>query len=49
MCDGTAECSADGSVKAPKTTGQKPDLSNLSRDDIESIITETVKRIKDGS
>jgi dihydrodipicolinate synthase/N-acetylneuraminate lyase len=46
MCDGTVECSLNGSVKAPKTTDQKPDLSNLSQNDIESIITETVKRIK---
>jgi len=46
MCDGTAECSLNGSVGAPKTASQKPGLSNLSRDDIESIITETVKKIK---
>jgi N-acetylneuraminate lyase/4-hydroxy-tetrahydrodipicolinate synthase len=45
MCDGTAECSLNGNGTT-QTANKQPGLSNLSREDIESIISETVKKIK---
>jgi hypothetical protein len=46
MCDGTAGCTLSEAGKTESTSGQSSPASSLSREDIESIITETVKRIK---
>jgi len=49
MCDGTAGCTISQTEEAEAGSGQGGPAPGLSRQDIESIIAETVKRIKDGS
>jgi len=46
MCDGTAECILDGNERPGDASRQETITPDLSREEIESIITETVKRIK---
>lgn len=46
MCDGTAECTITNNTPSKSTTEVKPS-SGLSREEIDSIVNETVKRIKD--
>ena len=47
MCDGTAECTLEKDTSANNNEPAKPS-AGLSREEIDSIVNETVKRIKDG-
>ena len=47
MCDGTAECTIEKDTSSNNNVSAKPS-AGLSREEIESIVNETVKKIKDG-